>query len=88
LIVGRSPLTLRCVYCEHGFQPAFVASSDWHEGRLLNKRYHRADGRWARQIKAENLIVYASAEDAEADGFLPGRRVTTSAQGDAGERQG
>jgi aspartate carbamoyltransferase catalytic subunit len=29
-IVNRQPLTLRCVYCEHGFEPKFVASTDWH----------------------------------------------------------
>ena len=70
-IVNREPPTLRCVYCEHGFEPEYVASSDWHEGRLDNKKYHRADSYLARKIKAENLIVFNAAGDAEARGFKP-----------------
>jgi len=73
VLVSREPLTLRCVYCEHGFQPAFVASTDWHEGKLEYKRYHGARSRWARDIKPENLVVFASAADAEARGYRPGR---------------
>ncbi|HEY42018.1 MAG TPA: aspartate carbamoyltransferase [Dehalococcoidia bacterium] len=72
-IVSREPLTLRCVYCEHGFQPEYIASSDWHEGRLDAKRYHRADSYWAKKIRPENLIVFGSVGDAEANGFKPGR---------------
>jgi len=68
-IVSRDPLTLRCVYCEHGSQPAYVASTDWHEGKLEHKRYHRADSQWARRIKPENLVVFGSAEGAEAYGY-------------------
>jgi len=70
-IVDREPLTLRCVYCEHGFEPEYVASSDWHEGRLDNKKYHRADSHWARKIRPENLIVFSSAAEAEGHGFKP-----------------
>ena len=70
-IVNRKPLTLRCVYCEHGFEPEYVASSDWHEGRLENKRYHLADSHWARKIKPENLIIFGSESEAEARGFRP-----------------
>jgi aspartate carbamoyltransferase catalytic subunit len=72
-IVDVSPLTLRCVYCEHGFEPKYIASSDWHEGKLENKKYHRADSHWARKIKPENLIVFESAREAEACGFKPSR---------------
>jgi aspartate carbamoyltransferase catalytic subunit len=72
-IVSREPLTLRCVYCEHGFQPEYIASSDWHEGKLDSKRYHRADSYWAKKIRPENLIVFGSVGDAEANGFKPGR---------------
>ena len=70
-VVDREPLTLRCVYCEHGFEPKYVASSDWHEGRLDNKKYHSADSHWARKIKPENLIIFDSEVEAEAHGFKP-----------------
>jgi hypothetical protein len=72
-IVDVRPLTLRCVYCEHGFEPKYIASSEWHEGKLENKKYHRADSHWARKIKPENLIVFESAREAEACGFKPSR---------------
>jgi len=72
-IVNREPLTLRCIYCEHGFEPKYVASADWHEGRLINKRYHSADSHWARKIKPENLIIFTSESAAEAQDFKPGR---------------
>ncbi|MFC2004107.1 aspartate carbamoyltransferase [Chloroflexota bacterium] len=70
-VVNRKPLTLRCIYCEHGFEPRYVASSDWHEGRLDNKKYHSADSHLARNIKAENLIIFDSENEAEAHGFKP-----------------
>jgi aspartate carbamoyltransferase catalytic subunit len=70
-IVDRNPLTLRCIYCEHGFEPKYIASSDWHEGRLANKKYHSADSHWTRKIKPENLIVFDSESEAQAHGFKP-----------------
>ncbi len=70
-IVDREPLTLRCVYCEHGFEPRYVASSDWHEGKVDTKRYHSADSHWIKKIKPENLIVFDSETEAEAHGFRP-----------------
>jgi hypothetical protein len=70
-MVNRKPLTLRCIYCEHGFEAKYVASSDWHEGRLENKKYHLADSHWARKIKPENLILFNSESEAEARGFKP-----------------
>jgi len=70
-VVDHEPLTLRCVYCEHGFEPKYVASSDWHEGRLANKKYHSADSHWTRKIKPENLIIFDSESEAEAHGFKP-----------------
>jgi len=70
-IVDREPLTLRCVYCEHGFEPKYVASSDWHEGRLEHKKYHSADSHLARKIRSENLILFDSESEAEAHGFKP-----------------
>ncbi len=70
-IVNYQPLTLRCVYCEHGFEPKYVASSDWHEGRLDTKKYHSADSHWAKKIKPENLIIFGKEEAALAKGFKP-----------------
>ncbi len=75
VIADTNPFTLRCVYCEHGYEPKFIASSEWHQGKLENKRYYRADSRWARQIRPENLIVFTSAAEAEAQGFKPGRNT-------------
>jgi len=70
-IVNDQPLTLRCAYCEHEVQPQYIASSDWHEGRLENKKYHSADSHWVRKIKSENLIIFDSESEAEAHGFKP-----------------
>ncbi|MBI4285602.1 MAG: aspartate carbamoyltransferase [Chloroflexi bacterium] len=74
-IVDHNPLTLRCIYCEHGFEPEYVASTDWHEGKLASRRYHRADSHWTTKIKPENLLIFASADQAEAHGFRPDHAV-------------
>ena len=76
-IVNREPLTLRCIYCEHGFEPRCVASSEWHEGRTDTKKYHSADSHLARQIRPENLIIFDSADEAEAQGFKPSHYTGT-----------
>jgi len=70
-IVNKHPLTLRCVYCEHGFEPKFVASTDWHEHKLETRKYHSADSHLAKSIRPEHLIVFASEEEAQAHGFKP-----------------
>jgi aspartate carbamoyltransferase catalytic subunit len=70
-IVKTRPLTLRCVYCEHGFEPKFVASTDWHEHKLDTKKYHSADSHWTKDIRPENLIVFNTEEEAQAHGFKP-----------------
>jgi aspartate carbamoyltransferase catalytic subunit len=70
-IVKTQPLTFRCIYCEHGFEPKYVASADWHEGKLETKKYHSADSHWARTIRPENLIAFDSDEAAQAHGFKP-----------------
>ena len=67
----HQPLTLRCVYCEHGFEPKFVASTEWHEDKLDTKKYHSADSHWAKDIRPENLIVFNTEEEAQAHGFKP-----------------
>ena len=78
MITSREPLTLRCVYCEHGFQPGFVASIDWHEGRLDTKKYHSADSHFARTIKTENLVLFDTERQAQAMGFRPSHFVSES----------
>ena len=72
-IVDLKPLTMRCIYCEHGFEPRYVASSDWHEGKLDTKKYHSADSHWIKKIKPENLIIFDSESEAESHGFKPSR---------------
>jgi aspartate carbamoyltransferase catalytic subunit len=74
-IVSREPLTLRCVYCEHELHPQYVASSEWHQRKLENKRYHSADSYFARKIKPENLIIFASENEAQAQQFKPSSYV-------------
>ena len=74
-IVSRLPLTLRCVYCDHELHPQYVASSEWHRGKLENKKYHSANSAFARKINPENLIVFSSAEDAQARQFKPSSYV-------------
>ena len=70
-IVSHEPLTLRCIYCEHGFEPKYVASSNWHEGRLDSKKYHSADSHWTIKLKPEKLIIFDSDSEAKAHGFKP-----------------
>ena len=75
-IVNFAPLTLRCIYCEHGFEPKYVASTDWHEGRQDTKRYHDARSHWAKKIRPENLIIFASEKEALSHGFKPSHYAT------------
>jgi aspartate carbamoyltransferase catalytic subunit len=70
-IVDRKPLTLRCVYCEHEMHPPYIASSKWHEGTLEHKQYYSSDSSILERIKTENLIIFGSEADAEAEGFKP-----------------
>jgi aspartate carbamoyltransferase catalytic subunit len=74
-IVNRHPLTLRCVYCEHGFEPKFIASTEWHEHRRETKKYHSAASHWTKDIKPENLIAFNTEEEARAHGFKPSHFV-------------
>ncbi len=70
-IVSLESLTVRCIYCEHELQPQYIASSEWHEGKLENKKYHSADSWLVRRIKPENLIIFDTKSAAEARGFKP-----------------
>jgi aspartate carbamoyltransferase catalytic subunit len=74
-IVNLGPLILRCSYCEHEVQPQYIASSDWHEGRMDSKKYHSSSSHWAKKIKVENLIIFGSKKEAESHGFKPSRYV-------------
>jgi len=74
-IVSREPLTLRCIYCDHELHPQYVASSEWHQRKLENKKYHRADTHFAHKIKPENLIVFASEDEARAHQFKPSSHI-------------
>lgn len=70
-IVDFDPITLRCAFCDHEGRPAFVASTDWHEGRAETKRYHRAGSRWARAIRPDKLVLFDSEDEAQKRGFRP-----------------
>ena len=72
-IVNRQPLILMCVYCEQETHPPYIASTEWHEGKLESKRYHSADSHWLEKIKPENLIVFDSEKEAHAQGFKPSK---------------
>lgn len=77
-IVDTKPLTLRCVYCEHGIEPKYVASAEWHDGTLTQKKYHSANSHWSQKIKLENLIIFESKSEAEAHGFKPSHYAEVS----------
>ena len=70
-IVGLKPLTLRCVYCEHEVHPPYIASQEWHEGKIDTKKYHSADSHWMKKIRLENLIIFDSEKESQAQGFKP-----------------
>ncbi|MCD6568362.1 MAG: aspartate carbamoyltransferase catalytic subunit [Dehalococcoidia bacterium] len=74
-IVNLEPPILECTYCEHELRPKFIASSDWHEGTLEYKNYHKADSHWIRKIKPDNLIVFTTEEEALAQGFKPDKHI-------------
>jgi len=74
-MVSLKPLFLRCIYCEQEFHPQYIASSDWHEGRLESKKYHSAESWLVRKIKPENLIIFDSEDKAQARGFKPSSYV-------------
>ncbi|MCJ7604407.1 MAG: aspartate carbamoyltransferase [Dehalococcoidales bacterium] len=71
MIVNTNPLTLRCTYCEHGIEPQYVASSEWHEGKTDTKKYHDVNSHWSHTIHPENLIVFDTEAEAQAHGFKP-----------------
>jgi aspartate carbamoyltransferase catalytic subunit len=79
-IVSYKPLMLRCVYCEHETHPQYIASSEWHQGTLENKKYHDSDSSLTGRIKPENLIIFDSEADAQAMGFKPSKYAAAPRQ--------
>jgi aspartate carbamoyltransferase catalytic subunit len=75
LIVDTKPLTLRCIYCEHEIHPRYFASTKWHERVLEHKQYYKSDSPVLERIRPENLIVFDSENDAQAQGFKPARKT-------------
>ena len=80
-IVERKPLILRCIYCEHEMHPPYIASSKWHEGTLEHKQYYSSDSSILERIKTENLIIFGSEADAEAEGFKPSPHAHVAKRG-------
>jgi methylphosphotriester-DNA--protein-cysteine methyltransferase len=68
-----------CAYCEQETYPQYIASSEWHDGTLVCKRYHSSNSHWLRKIKPENLIIFDSENEAQAQGFKPSKYVTRRA---------
>ncbi|MFC1924306.1 hypothetical protein ACFLXA_02950 [Chloroflexota bacterium] len=77
-IVSSQPLILRCVYCEQETYPKYIASAQWHEGTLESKKYHSSDSFLINQIKPENLIIFDSESEAQAQGFKPSQYTAPS----------
>ncbi|MBE0415468.1 MAG: aspartate carbamoyltransferase [Dehalococcoidia bacterium] len=71
------PLTLRCVYCDYETHPPYIASSEWHEGKLENKRYYSSDSFMLGRIKPKNLIIFGSESEAQARGFKRSQYATS-----------
>jgi aspartate carbamoyltransferase catalytic subunit len=70
LIEARPP-RLRCAFCDHEVTGAYVATSEAYDEPTARRKYHPASSRWAASIKPENLLVFASAAEAEEYGFRP-----------------
>ena len=75
-MVSNEPLTLRCIYCEHEIHPQYIASSKWHQGIVENKRYYKSNSFMLNRIRAENLIIFDSEDEAKRQGFKPGKRIS------------
>ena len=76
------PLILRCAYCEDETHPPYIASSEWHQGMIKNKRYHKSDSFMLNRIRPQNLIIFGSDTEAQLHGFMPSRRGTKQQMGD------
>jgi len=74
-IVNLEPLILNCIYCEHELHPGYIATTDWHEGKVEHKKYHSAGSKWIRGINPDKLVIFDSEEEARARGFKPSSYV-------------
>jgi len=78
---GGEPLKLRCAYCDHETHPPYIASSEWHQGLLKNKKYYSSDSFMLDRIRPENLIIFDSEKEAQAHGFMPSKRTAKQHKG-------
>ncbi|MFW6056486.1 MAG: aspartate carbamoyltransferase catalytic subunit [Chloroflexota bacterium] len=70
-LIEVSPPRLRCSFCDHEVTGACVATSEAFDEPMSRRKYHPASSRWATTIRPENLLVFATAEDARTHGFKP-----------------
>ncbi|MFW6103254.1 MAG: hypothetical protein ACOC7M_03030, partial [Chloroflexota bacterium] len=70
-LIEVSPPRLRCSFCDHEVIGACVATSEAFDEPMSRRKYHPAASRWASMIRPDNLLVFATAEDARAHGFRP-----------------
>ncbi|MBI2305191.1 MAG: hypothetical protein HYU86_10680 [Chloroflexi bacterium] len=78
-ILKREPLVVSCIYCDSEAYPQYFASSEWHQGTLENKRYYPAHSFMKARIRAENLVLFGSEEEAQRRGFHPSKHVAQGA---------
>ena len=71
-LVLDAPPRLRCEYCDHEVAPPVIATSEAYDEPTNRRKYHPARSRWTATIRPENLLLFASAEAAEAAGFRQG----------------
>jgi hypothetical protein len=70
-VVLESPLTLRCVYCEHEVNPTCAGSK-------LSKKFHNDINDW-KLINPEDLVLFRTASEAKEMGFQPYKRKARKA---------
>jgi len=78
-IVSLKPLTFRCIYCEHGTEPKYVASTEWQPGDDGRQALQPGQQPPGKENQAGNLIAFDSAEEAEKHGYLPGHYAQSQA---------
>lgn len=72
VLIAGTPPRLRCWYCDHEIEPPVIATAEAYDEPTHRRKYHPARSRWATAIRPENLLMFGSAEDAEAAGFRAG----------------
>jgi aspartate carbamoyltransferase catalytic subunit len=71
-LIAAQPPRLRCAYCDHEIHPPVIATAEAYDESTIRRKYHPAGSRWTATIRPENLLLFASTEDAEAAGFHRG----------------